>query len=169
MFDQSYDFEFKGSQKPNAGDHFFQKYIFTFKCRFNNRYIVNVEKYEFDIFVVKFHLKAHSDSENKYNLLTGLNDVGRIVRTCINIMLHFYEENEFSSFGFIGSNLINEEISDTKRFRIYSKVMENFFSPLKFNHYKFPGKSAYLLLNKANEKHCQLDKVQKMFLEFYEV
>jgi len=63
-------------------------------------------------------------------------------------MLFFYDKNPYASFGFIGSNDLGESESSTKRFNFYKKLMETFFSPLKFQHLEYPKRSAYLLLNR---------------------
>jgi len=167
MFDSSYKFRYINSRTPNKNDFFIKEHKLTFSCRKNQQYIVNVEEYKYDVYIIKFHLKAHSDSNNKYSLLTNLNNATKVISTCIKIMLSFYEKNQIASFGFIGANLLTESISNTKRFRIYKKIMENLFSPVRFHHYNIPSKSAYLLLNKSNSEPKLLNKIEQMFNHFY--
>ena len=126
-------------------------HLFTFRAFNRQRCMVLVEEYPHDVFALKFYLKAHAHSPYKYQLLTGFQDVPRIVRTCIEIFRYFFQENEEAFFCFLGSNLVSETLAETKRYRLYSKVMQNFFSPLLFEHRIMPDKSLYLMLNKAKD------------------
>ena len=87
--------------------------------------------------------------------------------TCINIMLFFYHKNPFASFGFIGSNDITEPERNTKRYKFYKKMMGNFFSPVKFQHFEYPKKSAYLLLNRDNLRPNLKPEIEDLFLKIY--
>lgn len=152
MFDTSYEFDYKNHKIIKNGEFMFKEHKLTFRCKHGLQYIVNVEEYiisNHPLFVIKFHLKSHSDSTKKYNLLTGKFDAPSLIRTCVNIMIDFYEGDNMASFGFIGANTEGEKREETKRFRIYRKVMENFFSPLKFEHKVYQKESAYILLNRA--------------------
>ncbi len=167
MFDSFYPFRLVGHRKATTGEHFIKEYKFTFVAKNNQRYIVNVEQYKYNLYIIKFYLKAHSDSPNKFALLTGFNDAVKVINTCLEIMIYLYKLDKTASFGFIGANLLGEDKANTKRFRIYNKIMQNLFSPLKFNHYNYPEKSAYLLLNKSNTIAALLSKIERMFAEFY--
>src|SRR5688572_5164650 len=85
MFDKYYQFNYCNYIKHTKGDLVYKEHKLTFTCRFNQRYIVNVEEYQNWIFVVKFHLKSHSNSENKYSLRTKFGDANRVIMTCIHI------------------------------------------------------------------------------------
>lgn len=88
--------------------------------------------------------------ENKYSVLTNTYEPRRIVMTCINVMLEIYRKDDHASFGFIGSNLVEEKGTDnTKRFRFYKRIMATYFSEKYFIHQENSPKSAYLMLNKA--------------------
>ena len=68
------------------------KLLYTFKSPKSHQwYWVWVEVYDSNFSVIKFHLKAHRHSDNKYNLLTGLNEVRPVINTCIAIMLEIYK------------------------------------------------------------------------------
>jgi len=169
MFDTHYDFKTIMSRDPREGEHFQKEHKLTFSCKKNQRYIVNVEEYLHDIYIIKFHLKSHSDSEDKYRILTHFNDAAKIISTCTEIMISFYKNNDKASFGFIGAQFVgDEDQSNTKRFRVYRRVMENLFSPVKFSHYSIPEKSAYLLLNKLNTS-VTLEEIERMFNNYYRV
>ena len=51
------------------------KLLYSFKSNKSHQtYWVWVEVYAQHFYAVKFHLKAHKDSDKKYNILTGLNE-----------------------------------------------------------------------------------------------
>lgn len=133
-------------------------------------YIVRVERYEYDVYAIKFYPKNHQHSKNKYRLLTNTNEPRRIINTCVNIMLSIYEANGNASFGFIGSNGIDEDICCTKRYRVYSKLMATYFSNKHFYHKENIEKSAYMLINndalKANEN--LISQIEDFFSNQYD-
>lgn len=108
--------------------------------------------------------------ENKYSVLTNTYEPRRIVMTCINIMLEIYQKDDHASFGFIGSNLEEESIDNTKRFRFYRRIMATYFSEKYFIHQENSLKSAYLMLNKVemtNNPRLKED-IESAFKEQYE-
>jgi hypothetical protein len=96
MFANSYETRYCGKKTKKEGEFVFIEHKLTFDCRFNHQYIINVEEYNYEVFIIKFHLKNHSDSDRKYNLLTNFNDPQRLIRTCIEVMLEFYRRHPYS-------------------------------------------------------------------------
>lgn len=131
------------------------KLLYTFKSPKSHQwYWVWVEVYERDFYAVKFHLKAHRNSEKKYNLLTGLNEARPVINTCVAIMCEIGMNNERASFGFIGANMDCESTYMTKRFRVYSTMMATYFDENVFEHYVMMDKSAYILVRKSVLNLC---------------
>ncbi|PIY07595.1 MAG: hypothetical protein COZ18_16715 [Flexibacter sp. CG_4_10_14_3_um_filter_32_15] len=170
MFDAVYKFNYQGYTKTPT-QPYTKLHKFSFKCRFNHKYIIRVEKYEHQVFVIKFYLKNHEQSEKKYQLLSGLNDASRVIATSIAAMIWLYKKDNLSSFGFIGANSEGEEIGSTKRFKLYVKLMESFFSSVLFNHKEYEENSAYLLLNKEKSKeYDDLEQIIKeLFIKYYDM
>jgi len=168
MFDRIYPFKYIQS-KEVENEPFLKEHLYSFKGK-NGRYIVVLQEFQFHFIGIKFYLKAHTDSPNKYNLLTGRNDVQGCVRTCIAIMISRFRNNPKTSYGFIGANLLNESMNNTKRFKIYRQVMENFFSPLHFTHYSLQKESVYLMLNNYMlKKHPHFFQVIKeSYVAYYQ-
>jgi hypothetical protein len=48
-------------------------------------YMVRVEVYDYDVYAVKFYLKKHSLSPNKYRLMAQTYEPRRIINTCITL------------------------------------------------------------------------------------
>ena len=111
-------------------------------------YIVRVEQYPNDFYGIKFYLKDDRLNPHKYNRLTGLNEPRPIIYTCIAILMELAEQNPNASFGFIGANLLGESDYETKRFRVYRRVLTTYFSEEHFLHYQIVEKSAYALVRR---------------------
>ena len=109
---------------------------------------MRVEQYPNDFYGIKFYLKDDRLNPHKYNRLTGLNEPRPIIYTCIAILMELAEQNPNASFGFIGANLLGESDYETKRFRVYRRVLTTYFSEEHFLHYQIVEKSAYALVRR---------------------
>lgn len=146
------------------------KLLYTFKSPKSHQwYWVWVEVYDYDLYAIKFHLKTHRNSPNKYSIMTGLNEARPVINTCIKIMQEVTQANSSASFGFIGANALNEAEVNTKRFRVYRRFMATYFSEEIFEHYFNIRKSAYLLLRKSVlvDKPDMLSTLNKKFQLMY--
>jgi hypothetical protein len=151
MFNTFYSFKYRNKEKPNFSNETYD-YVhrLTFTSKHNQKYIVRVEEYEKQsLYAVKFYLKNHSLSDKKYSISTNFGDATVIIRTCIEIMLYFYrEKNGLASFVFIGATDVSETSdTNTKRFRVYTAIMEFYLTPKRFKHFSFAPQSLYLMLN----------------------
>jgi len=156
------------NNKPIEQVPIVRRYIYTFTDRFNQKYIVNIEQYDLEVYIVKFHLKKDTDNKKKYQVLTGKGDVGRVLATCIKILLEeILYKNASASFGFIGINSEGEGKSNTKRFVLYQKIVSAYFSEKAFEHVFNENKSAYALLNRKNKISGLRQKVEAMFKKYY--
>lgn len=169
----SYQFTFfRNEKKLCDGVNTINIALYHFKSTKSHlQYIVRVERYKYDIYAVKFYLKNHTDSKNKYSILTNTGEPRRIINTCINIMLSIYEKNIKASFGFIGAQGIGEKSTYcTKRYHFYSKIIATYFSDACFYHKENKEKSAYLLINnKALAANPNLIKqIETFFIEQYD-
>ena len=113
-------------------------------------------------------MQEHKSCEHKFTRLTEQNECSRIIATIGKIMLELHSKNPYASFAFVGSPLKNELQKNTKRFRLYSKVVENLISPIAFEHKTSRKHSAYLMLNRLNKEPDLLKKVEDMFKPIYE-
>jgi hypothetical protein len=175
MFSNSdgYSYFFKNKKNECDGTMNFVRHTYTFKStRSNQTYIIEVDEFEdYLLFVVKFYLKAHRYSDKKFNLHTKYQEAPSCISTCINLMVDLYKENPFRSFAFIGASSEGEKSENTKRFRLYKRVMEAIFSPITFKHFQHPKSSAYLLLNKiyADNNPTIRDDIEVFFLKHYDL
>lgn len=137
-------------------------------------YIVEVELYSYDVYILKFYLKAHRQSDNKFSLLSNDNDAQGVIRTVLDIALEILEyENPRASFGFVGSHKISkkgtERIENTQRFRVYRDLMRNYFGDLTWHHYESINSSSYLMLNSCHtDPDEKIAAITEMFKGIYE-
>jgi hypothetical protein len=146
----------------------YTKRIYRFDCRFGHRYYIWAEHYPYDLFAIKFFLATHEHNQRKFKILSGINDAFRVFSTCIGLMQDLHKEIPISSFGFVGTALVREEESNTKRLKVYRRIMEDLFSPVNFKHYIYEPKSAYLVLNRKLPIDDPFKKVEKMISKIYD-
>ncbi len=168
-----YPFHFvRTFNRMETDDPFLQfKWLYSFdSTRTHHTYWVWVEVYREHFYAVKFHLKEHKDSARKYNLLTGLNEVRPVVNTCIMILREIAEKDPLSSFGFIGANSEGESTVETKRFRVYHRLINTYFGSETFRHYFFPYYSAYVMLRAsiADADPEMIVRVSERFIQMYD-
>ena len=157
--------------------------LYHFKSsRTKHIYIVRVECHSNNFYGIKFYLKAHEKSKDKYKKLTGLNEPRPVINTCICILLDLYSENPCASFGFIGSET-NEEKKErelegksererteiTKRMVVYRRILNTYFSSKEFEHLIDDNKSAYVMVNLAelNKNQSLISDISEYFTKNY--
>lgn len=123
----------------------------------NGEYRILIDYCNGNIYIIKFYLKRDEGARDKYNRLTGYREPRNLVETCISVLINdFIEKDENASFGFIASNLPNESVNNTKRFRFYETMMSTLIGSERFSHYKLKEVSAYLLIPRKIENHEKL-------------
>lgn len=132
-----------------------------------------MELYKHNIYAVKFHLKADRDNPNKYHKLTDLKEFRPIINTCIKVVLDVFKKDSCASFGFIGSNTITKDYvepkENTKRYRVYKRLVLTYFSDEYFKHIVDTQHSSYMLLKRTElKKNPNLEKdIVKLFASLY--
>jgi hypothetical protein len=170
MLSDAYPFRFiQKDKEPSEG----LDYVFLYRFRSKKSklaYMVRVEEYKLHVYAVKFYLKNHSLSDDKYRIMTNTHEPRRIINTCINIMLSIYNKDPMASFGFIGANGFGEEVGCTKRYRVYSRIIATYFSDQFFYHKENISKSAYMLINNRSLKEdpTLTEKIEAFFMEQYD-
>ena len=171
-----YDFNCVSKQSDNSGD-LLETYLYSFKSpKTNMRYIAEVEHYKSDLYAIKFYLKVHQNSKDRFTVLTNLHEARPVIYTCIAILIDIYRQNNKASF--IGSpspkeierekrNPRQKKENRTQRFRIYSTLMSTFFSETYFEHRNSPRHSLYLMRNKSSR--YSLKEIQGMINTIYNI
>ncbi len=173
-----YDFKQVSKQSNDSGD-LLETYIYSFKSpKTRMRYIAEVERYRYDLYAIKFYLKIHQNSSDRFTMLTNLYEARPVIYTCIAILVAIFRQNAKASFAIIGSPTpkeIEREKRDarqkkencTQRFRIYSTLMSTFFSEFYFEHCASFRHSLYLMRNKST--HCTTKEIQTMINTIYNI
>lgn len=122
---------------------------------------------------------------HKYGINSGLFEVRPVIYTCIRIILEdIYAKDPLSSFGFIGSNTTHylengnikkldeiktEDKNNTRRYRIYKRIMLTFFSPDQFEHIYNEEFSSYVIIRKRQIESNPniIDDISTYFSENY--
>lgn len=131
--------------------------LWTFKSqKSNKRYIVEIEGFEKEFFGIKFFWKGVEKSKNRYSILTNDYEPRTIVRSCIEIMLRYFYNDPYVSFGFVAAPDLEDDIRGKKinreqgsrRFRFYRRLMVNLFGPETFFQAADTTHTIYLMINK---------------------
>ncbi|GAB3790238.1 hypothetical protein GCM10028818_60090 [Spirosoma horti] len=167
MFRDSYPYHYCGVDRYKVRPNLVKTHLFRFNDKLGHAYIVRAELYPNNVYAIKYFLKAHRLSENRYNFLTGLGGGSRIFATCLKIMVYLYQRDPTVSFGIVGANLlkVDKKKDENKRFRIYSNIFGNVFPPTKFIHSQSTSDAAYFLINKerAMEDSTLPNKIEAEF------
>jgi hypothetical protein len=152
MFDNSYPITRLFSKNIKNNKYLKNKTTYSFNIE-KSKYLIEVEEYKCDVFIIKFCLASQKNNTKRFNMLTGQNKVGSIVATCIQVILQVLKRNNEANFGFIGSHTFDpkrkyeEKKECTKRFKIYRYAVYNLIGEESFTHFMEERNSTYLLVN----------------------
>jgi hypothetical protein len=130
--------------------------LWTFKSlKTNKRYIVEVEGFDNEFLGLKFYWKGVEKSKLRYSLLTNDYEPRTIVRSCIEVMLEYYRNNDKISFGFVAApdlekDIIGKKVNSSigsRRFQFYQRMMINLFGPETFLQASDTTNTIYLMVN----------------------
>jgi hypothetical protein len=172
VYDSHYRFCKVGVDKAHNKKHL--KEIITYSFRSGNYYLVEVEVYSYNIYIIKYYLKKHKSNPLRYNLLTNENRCSKIISTCIRILLSIHGKDPVASFGFLGAHIVNRQIgyeepkNVTKRFRVYRRAMIALFGNQTFTHHLDLEHSTYLMISNKNASVDTIrEKAKKMFDDLF--
>ena len=163
---KGYPFHYRKGPSHKGGPLVCTHY-YTFRTRKNRRYVVEAEQYEHHVYVLKYYPLALRASPNRFKLLVNDGDAFRILTTCTQIFLDICARDSLASAGFVGESLPGEGKANTKRFRVYLKMVTEYVGPIRFIHHPMPAISAYFLECRTNPEPNLKDKVEQMFRELY--
>lgn len=174
---QKFGWRFVQSANPKSGKSYQKLHIYTFRTP-KYKYIVHIEEYEYDYYLISFFPKLNKDFYAKqsilgamgrkhydeYSYLTKENIPLQIITLLISEMKEILKEKPYASFGYFGAPNVktgeDEDLFNTKRVRIYNNIIYNELS----NTHKVvsdPTFSGSLILNKEvleeyplYEKYC---------------
>jgi hypothetical protein len=161
---QKFGWRFVQSANPKRDKKYQKLHIYTFRTP-KYKYIVHIEEYEYDYYLISFFPKLNKDfyvkqsmlgamgreHYDEYSYLTKENIPLQIITLLISEMKEILKEKPYASFGYFGAPNIktgeDEDLFNTKRVRIYNNIIYNELS----NTHKVvsdPTFSGSLILNK---------------------
>jgi hypothetical protein len=169
---QKFGWRFVQSSNPKS-DKLYQKlHIYTFKTP-KYKYIVHIEQYEYDYYLISFFPKLNKDfyvkqsrlgdmgreHYDEYSYLTKENIPLQIITLLVSEMKKILKEKPYSSFGYFGAPNIktgnDDDLFNTKRVRIYNNIIYNELSETH-KVISDPTFSGSLILNKEVLKEFPL-------------
>ncbi len=166
MFDTHFPYRYINKQLTKIDNRDIITYNYSFKGK-KKRYCVLIEQYDYQVYAVKYYLAEKKSCSKRYNLLSFQGEATRVITTVAMIIIELANDNPFASFCFVGSRLLTEEKSNTKRFKLYSRILESKVSSVNFEHKHSKKYSSYIMINRHNTDKNFLDKVVAMFKELY--
>ncbi|MGO1521599.1 MAG: hypothetical protein ACTHXT_13255 [Sphingobacterium sp.] len=177
MLDQPYKFR-KASVSEDLTRTFIKKlitYVFQLDDVTNKKYIyiVEIEVYDFNIYAVKFYPKTFKNHERRFNILTNQRKAGRIIATCLHVIVDIIKQDPLANIGFLAARTTDnsgeyqENLRLNKRFKIYAQAFQDFFGTQTFSHFPDNNTSTYLLINNKNDVTKIKNGAQKMFADLY--
>jgi hypothetical protein len=171
-----FGWRFVQSSNPKSDKKYKKLHVYTFKSP-KYKYIVHVEEYEYDYYLISFFPKLNKDfyvrqailastgqeHHDEFSYLTKENIPLQIITLLISEMKEILKEKPYSSFGYFGAANVktgeDEDIFNTKRVRIYNNIVAGELS----NTHKIvsdPTFSGTLILNK------EVIEVYPLYLEY---
>jgi hypothetical protein len=144
-----YEYHKVGVDKAHNKENLIHVITYNFRSA-GNRYLVEIEKYKLNTFVIKYFLQCHKKHKHRYNLLSNEFKCRPVVMTVINILMDVLVRNLECNFAFIGSETIDrkgtvlETKTNTKRFRVYWRLVENKIGAQTFTHFQSENGSSYI-------------------------
>jgi len=174
MFDNPYRVHPIGRRNVNSNGLFdnggvIEEFLFKFKLEKGEVYHIVVNRYEMNLFMIKFYAKLHENHPSKYNFLLNRHKASKVLATCYRVISQFFIPRfEYGAFGFIGAPSLYPDGSMelkqcTKRFRIYSYMVSSFHGLESFEHFKDDDLSAYLIFRNSPRKESQKELAFKLF------
>lgn len=109
------------------------------------KYLVEVHAYADHLYTVDFYAKVHDI--NRYRLRTNQQAAGKLGGTVLAIMAEVLRHDPQACFGFIAAALVSEASdANTKRFRLYTKMLELKINPLRHHVTTKPHASSIFVL-----------------------
>lgn len=149
MEEKAYVSKFLMNDYQESDDVLLMVSYYRFRSEKSNLfYIVRVENYKEHVYGVKFFLKHMLDSPKKYSHLTNTFEPRVVIYSVFRLMLDIYEKDTQASFMFIGNPDEDGNKENTRRYRLYCKLVSNKISDRYFKHLRTDKYSLYILANR---------------------
>ncbi|UYZ62378.1 hypothetical protein [Hymenobacter weizhouensis] len=94
------------------------------------KYLVEIRQYPGHLYTADFYAKVRN--VHRYRLRTHQHAAGKLGATVLDILARVIREDPQACFGFIAAAMLDETTDvSTKRFRLYTKMLEQKINPLR--------------------------------------
>jgi hypothetical protein len=95
------------------------------------KYLVEIHAYKDHLYTADFYAKVNN--VNRYRLRTNQQAAGKLGGTVLAILADVLRQDSQACFGFIAAAMLNESSdANTKRFRMYTKMLELKINPMRY-------------------------------------
>lgn len=127
------------------------------------KYLVEVHAYADHLYTVDFYAKVHDP--NRYRLRTNQFAAGTLGGTVLDILARIIRADPQACFGFIAAAMLHETSDEsTKRFRLYTKMLELKIDPTRYRVETFKESSTIFVVPVAIAR--QPDTLQKIIQRY---
>jgi hypothetical protein len=139
MFDAKFSYKIesplKSSKSSSEGES--KYFLYKVKTTTGRPYFIKVSYYENDVHFLKFYPKKLELSPNKYKIRVGnINELTRLVSTCIKLSIEIMKTNKNSILGFVGQwDFVDVEAERevSQRYKIYEKAVLSVISKSNYD------------------------------------
>lgn len=153
-----------------------ESYTYKFRTTKKKPYFILVNVYDNNVHFIKFYPKRLQQSPNKYKKRVGnVDELTRIVSTCVKLALNIYSKNNDAIFGFHGQwdeKDVDRNDRNSQRYRIYKRAVISIIEVIKKEGYKFQYFDAdtintfFVIPNNFEEIQTK-EKLKTQFLKLY--
>lgn len=126
------------------------------------KYYASLIEYKIGVYAVKFYLKRDKSNPDKYKVMVNNGNAIKVLKTIVAIMLDVLNKDNKASFAFIGMPGQQENINETKRYKVYKKISQRYFSYDNFEHFRDPRRSFYMIVNKKSNVNDLRDQILRI-------
>ncbi|GGB26360.1 hypothetical protein [Puia dinghuensis] len=134
-------------------------------------YIIHLEEYTRDTYVIKFFPARFKRNENRFHMISNDNVMQVVLGTALQIFVSCLKNNNRASLGFVATasflGQFREARENNQRFRLYKQIMQNFFGLKTFAHFVDVSNSTYLMANRSNQIPEFVAEMQYAFSYLY--
>lgn len=134
-------------------------------------YIVHLEEYVRDTYIIKFLPARFKRYDNKFHIISNDRVMQGVLGTALQIFVNCLGNNNRASLGFVATASVlgqfREARENNQRFRIYKQILQNFFGIETFAHFVDISNSAYLMANRVHTIPEFVTEMQQGFSNMY--
>jgi glycosyltransferase involved in cell wall biosynthesis len=120
--------------------------------------MLRVDEYPNDLYFIKFYPSNLYDHPNKYKIRVGnINELSRLIATCIKLAKIILKKNPAASFGFYGQwdekdveVCDKKNINSSQRFRLYLKAVLRKVNDEKYSFVQLEELNLMIIISKEN-------------------